>query len=277
VQAVAGTSLTSVTLYKNAGAVDLTASAELAGGNVVIPASAFASYTGRGAAIKVVTDEETKWFYQDIVTYAVTQASDLHWNNATGALSNMVAAGNLGNKTWAGYIVLGNNVDCSSLPWVNTGSFCGNAGSGSFEGTFDGRGYTISNINVDYSNNAWRQFFGTLGVTAVVKNVSFVNAKAGWTTSYSFFGYQSQGKIDNVLIDVTPHKDDVTVFGRFVDGKPTITNCTVVIRNNAEGTLTKAGVIWGGTPVSSSNIKIYTDLTVYTKVGDVLPLSDYQA
>ena len=112
-----------------------------------------------------------------------------------------------------GYFVLGANIDYEGaqfqgLEAIPTQSFGANSDASyyhpdyGFTGTFDGRGYTISNFsfNHTYNENGYTQsIFGQLSSTAVVKNVQFKNVEVG-----GFFGsviaLVNAGTIENVSV-----------------------------------------------------------------------------
>ncbi|MBO7297622.1 MAG: hypothetical protein J6U60_01085, partial [Clostridia bacterium] len=270
VKAIAGDTLTSVTYSGRNGVVDLTSKATLSGGNVVIPASEFVNLTGRGVTIKVATNEETEYFYQDIATYAITKADDMTEMTWTTDLAEFVQA----EKTstgYAGYIILANDVDCTGVR-IRTMAPCSDMGTGSFSGTFDGRGYTVSNVEQYTNNSSWSQFFGTLSSSAVVKNVSFVNYTfTGYITSGLFAKY-SEGTVDNVFIDAvaSAYNGSATAgatIGAF-SKSARVTNCTFIVRNNPSATGTTWTVmLYSGADFDLTNwrnVAVYTDYDMST-------------
>lgn len=102
-----------------------------------------------------------------IVHYAIGDADELD-GFRLGALkkSNTNGVYNNENQQQYVYAVLTDNVDASSLSWTSDGYFCG---------SFDGQGYTVSNI----STSSAAIFFGLKGrnadLPAEIKNVSFIN------------------------------------------------------------------------------------------------------
>ncbi len=118
-----------------------------------------------------------------------------------------------------GYYVLGNDIEFKN-PTYNDSKYLaydvsGNGGipeNAGFNGTFDGRGHTISNIYM-YSTTANRNvtngIFGTIGMKGVVKNVSFVfGGGCNWVTCY--LANAIAGTVDNVFIQV-----DLATYGTF--------------------------------------------------------------
>jgi len=121
-------------------------------------------------------------------------AQDLVISNATelGAFRDQVNNGNtFGGKT----IVLSNNITLTS-DWIPIGgTFYGDGinsgGTTSFQGTFDGQGYTISGLSVDGGNLSFRS-----GTT--IKDATIYYA--------GLFGYVLGGQIKNVNVIATKIK-----------------------------------------------------------------------
>lgn len=276
VKEIGGTSLVSVTLQgRNAADVNLTSSAELLNGKVVIPASALASYTGRGITLKVVTDTETKYFYQDIVTYAITSINDI---NSGANVPKFAKAGgataydNTTGSNWGGYIILGKDIDCANTPitnFVHSSQWYGSQGLYGLTGVLDGRGHTLSNIVLGGSNSAWRSLFGVITANGKAKNIRFVNYTRNGGLIGGLFDW-CKGDIDNIYVDCTMSGN--TTQGSMIGWiHKSLTNSTIIVRGNAEG------YIFGAfdTTVKSDNTVLYTDLTTYRgfPVAQLKPLS----
>lgn len=305
VKEMQGTQVVSAEIYgRNADGATL--SATISGGNVTISASALAGYVGRGQTIKVVTDAETKYFYQDVVTYAIQSAGDLCADdNQNSDYAEFIQAcgvteGSDYNGTWSGLIILANDVDCSSFTeWSTTAPGRVRTGApeeyntgGSFGGIFDGRGFNVSNMEIYARGDRYNSVFGTLASSAIVKNVSFVGITicgSGYTAG--FFARTSVGTIDNVCIDVTPNETTATnggsycAIGRFNDSVR-VTNSTFIVRTNAACTTGTAGNKWKIIDYSSAdpclgtnwkNTVIYSDycLPETTNLNSIIkPLSE---
>ena len=112
---------------------------------------------------------------------------------------------------YTGHFVLGNNIEFKS-PTYNDGKYAAydvSSGAGipenaGFNGVFDGRGYTVSNIYL-YSTmdngNKTNGIFGTIGLNGVVKNVSFVmGGGCNWVSCY--LANAIAGTVDNVFVQV---------------------------------------------------------------------------
>lgn len=277
---IGGASLVSVTLQgRNAVDVDFTANAELLNGKVVIPASALANYMGRGITLKVVTDTETKYFYQDIVTYAITSANDI--NVGSGALPKFAKAGGAttynGDATanFGGYIILGNDIDFQNAQvthQVYAANWYG-AGTWGLTGVLDGRGHTLSNFEFKGNTGSWRSMFGCVTESGTAKNIRFVNYTRGAGLIGGLFEY-CKGTMDNIYVDCTMsgHTTQGSIIGYMYKA---LTNSTIIVRGDAEG------YIFGAfdASVSSKNTVLYTNLTSYRSfpVAQVKSLSELTA
>lgn len=117
--------------------------------------------------IAVAKDKYYKFNCQS-VTKVLSKAEDLHYVRRDYTVSSY---GNSGcyDSVLTGTFVMINDIDCSDLVLGNSGTYWEN--SRGFQGTFDGRGYTISNLSV--SKNG---LFGALSY-ATIKNVTFTGVK----------------------------------------------------------------------------------------------------
>lgn len=103
---------------------------------------------------------------------------------ATGAqLAYLASLVNNGTNTSDVYYVLTTDIDLGSQAWTPIGT-----SSARFEGTFDGKGYTISNLYIYYDIRidevSDQGLFGYVGTTGTVNNVE-VN---GTVTAYNCVG-----------------------------------------------------------------------------------------
>ena len=118
--------------------------------------------------IIAITHENMYRMVCESVTKVIDSADDLHYlrRNYT-----VVSYGNQGcyDGRITGKFVLINDIDCSGLVLVDSGSYWEN--SRGFGGTLDGRGYDIENLSV--SSNG---LFGTLSY-GTIKNVNFKGVK----------------------------------------------------------------------------------------------------
>ncbi len=115
--------------------------------------------TGKLADSVVVTQNDNKYTYTNI--WHVTQVID--------TVAELKALGTLcKDSVVTGYYILGGDIDCSAEATMSNGS--GSGTTNGFQGTFDGRNYTISNITM----NGYGGLFGNL-LGATIKNTTFDN------------------------------------------------------------------------------------------------------
>lgn len=102
------------------------------------------------------------------VKKVISKPTDLHYIRRDYTVTDY---GNKGcyDGVITGNFVMINDIDCSGLPLSDSGTYWEN--SKGFGGTFDGNGYTISNLSV--SKNG---LFGTLSF-ATIKNVKFTGVR----------------------------------------------------------------------------------------------------
>lgn len=92
----------------------------------------------------------------------------------------------------SGHFILGNDVVCGGT--YNSGN------TEPFSGTFDGRGYAIYNLKTEENDENTRGLFGLELTTAVIKNVSFVNAKH--SGEGGFIASRGGGSFENVYFEI---------------------------------------------------------------------------
>lgn len=131
-----------------------------------------------------------------------------------------------GNNYSGKTVVLANNIDLNNKIWTPIGQ----TGATQFLGTFDGKGYTISNLNIDST------------------------AETGAHYSSGLFGWLNRATVKNVKINgakVTGNHNVAVIAGYMETSGCTISNCSVtnatVVANHANGEACgdKAGVIVG--------------------------------
>lgn len=134
------------------------------------------------------------------------------------------AADSAGNY-WAGYFVLGKDIDMSGTTFNSSFSYLdlhyGDLGednpdswtlkpeyaglkwldgsSGGFRGVFDGRGYTIDNLNISEWNGS---FLGQITPDGVVKNVVFTNTTLGGNGATALIAMGGNGRIENIYAHI---------------------------------------------------------------------------
>lgn len=154
-----------------------------------------------GAVIEKVTVVEITL---DVTTMVIRTEADLN-RFLEVAKENKIGA------SWAGIYKLANDITC-------TGTYNGISGSGDprgafgtaagFNGTFDGQGHTIYNINIGGSQTGFASYLGQHGT---IKNVSFVNAR--YTCVGGFITSSLAGTIENVYINIAESEDNAGTWG----------------------------------------------------------------
>jgi hypothetical protein len=102
------------------------------------------------------TSSDTSWYNHLDNEFTLTTAAQL---NGLAELTNQGIS--YANRT----VKLGVNIDLNLKSWTPIENF---------NGTFDGQGYTISNLNIIVNKNC-RGFFGTAALGLQIKNVIFDN------------------------------------------------------------------------------------------------------
>ena len=121
---------------------------------------------------------DTSWYSDDQASFTLTTPAQL------AGLSKLVKEGeNFAGKT----VTLGKNIDLNNMPWTPVGN--NTVESENFAGTFDGGGYTISNLSVNTVNvTEWSAYgykntynyaglFGAVGQGATVKDLVLENCR----------------------------------------------------------------------------------------------------
>ncbi len=153
-------------------------------------------------------------------------------------------------KFWNGYFVLGNDIDMtgkqfngifdyysmnSGTTWeplpgyegmtFRDGTTCG------FRGTFDGNGYTISNLKITKLTDS---LVGQMTPQGVVKNVTFTGAEIGAGAALVSIG--GNGTIENVYAEIAAYangshiNDRTAVFSQLGKSGAKIKNCVAVFK-----------------------------------------------
>lgn len=186
-------------------------------------------------------------------------------------------------------IKLGNNIDLANRDWTPIGTVSHNhdnqtwAPGKSFQGTFDGQGYTIANLTI---NDAELDGAGLFGYTngATIKNLKIknVNIHADCATA-AFVGFGGKDSIAATTIanchvsgKIEIVNEWAYVGGIFGYGNAKISDCSVIAdgtgvitskNRNAVGGIS-AWLLGLSTGVSNSNVK-NIDLTGWANIGSI--------
>ena len=160
-------------------------------------------------AITVAAEETTGG--SELITGSGTEADPFVISSAEGlvAFRDSVNAGETTYNAEGVYVALGANIDLTGIDWsVNIGDDC----NATFDGIFDGKGYTISNLTaVETAQKAdvyvCGGLFGAIYGNAVIKNlvIENVSINVGEFTGNNVgavvgFVYNGKGSIENVTV-----------------------------------------------------------------------------
>ena len=99
--------------------------------------------------------------------YQISTADELRW--FAGLVNGTLTDGTA--KNTAASATLTTNIDLGGAAWTPIGNFSANI-SNIYTGTFDGAGYTISNLKVDNSSADYQGFVGYLGSGGAIQNLT---------------------------------------------------------------------------------------------------------
>ena len=197
-------------------------------------------------------------------------------------------------NTFPGYYILAGNIDASSVNAHSadrvsthsriylTSAFTEDSADGALAktkgltGTFDGRGYTISNL---YTTRGG--LFGI--VSGTIKNVAFDNIRAQWRyynsaeSNGTFSDEQLLGSramstavIENVYINATNETDTEARVFRFIAHTAKLTN--VYVQSTNGGAFSKAAAISSS---ESQTGGVYRNAYAYANFSNVIYVSNY--
>ena len=143
-----------------------------------------------------------------------------------------------------GKIALGANIDLASEKFTTMFAHVNSANNYGFRGTFDGKGYTVSNLGGFNGTSATYGIFGIVGAGGVVKNVAFVNATIDGGNC-GLFAMRSHGTFENVYVQGTRTASG-NWSGAFVGlNHGTMKNCVVNIDDTGAAAAKADGALFG--------------------------------
>ena len=230
-------------------------------GKLTIPYETIKSYFGENVTIKVETAEKDYVYTANIITLLVTEASQFVKDSASGlnALQSILYTKalkpNQENQyyvTYTGYFVLGNDINFGNSTLISDYAMVGGSG---LDGTFDGRGHTISNVALgNYSS-----ILCETTKNAVVKDVNFENLQQTSMGS-GVGGYFVGGTWTNVNVSgYISNTDCGGLLGSGVFGKLTLNNCTFVVKADEKLSAKNYIVISGANNLILNNVTVYTN------------------
>lgn len=121
-----------------------------------------------------------------------------------------------GDAASGGYFELLNNIDANGITMSHSSS-------GGFKGTFNGGGYTISNLKMGQSQS----FFGTILEGATITNLGLKNLNA--TKAYYMFqsGIESGWSMENIYISLSADTQSPMGFGSYAGSGNVMKNVVV--------------------------------------------------
>ncbi len=216
----------------------------------------------------------------------------------TAAQLTAFAAAVDGGNTYAGrYVALGTSIDLSGIDsWNPIGT---EEGAAVFQGTFDGRGYTISGLTINASvtaGDSYHGLFSVLGSSAVVRNLNlagadvhventsgkaYAGALAGATTkpatsAHSVIGTRidvcsATGSVSALTSgDALVYAGGMIGFGQIGTA---ITNCWTDVNVSAVANNTNKNSMAGGIIGSSGNYAVVANCAAFGNVYAASPAS----
>lgn len=133
----------------------------------------------------------------------------------TGAQLAYLAASVKAGNTYAGqYFVLASDLDLAKIEWTPIGIYIGKSSDANvaFAGNFDGKGYTVSGIQItDDSNSLYVGLFGLVGTAGYIKNITVADSSISSGTEKSRYAGAVAGKMEAGEVSSLVVKEDVTV------------------------------------------------------------------
>lgn len=210
---------------------------------------------------------DTSWYNEEDTEFTLTDAFDL-----VGLALLVKEGNNFAGKT----IKLGNNVDAGGVKWLPIGwtTYDTLERNAMFNGTFDGQGYTLSNVvvkTVASDPNQSLGVFGKVGISAVIENLHVTDSKITVTkvSNYSNRGHGGIVGVNQGIIRNCSYEGSITadmelkcqIGGIAGTSTGTIEHCTFhgnVKNNSGTGNITNDynnKVITGG--IAGTGSKIY--------------------
>ena len=184
------------------------------------------------AEVEIIIDEALAEIpSNDGVTYYITNPAELMW------LSKEVANG----ETFKGKtIVLESNIDLENQEWTPIGN-----STTAFQGTFDGNGYTISNLKIDQATKSNMGLFGYT-TNGTIKNVHINNATIKGRLNVGVVaGTPYTSKYENIKITGLVQVDGMAYVGT-VGGKNAYANWNNITVDVEDGSYVKANSVEDG-------------------------------
>ena len=178
----------------------------------------------------------------------------------TAAQLTAFAAAVDGGNTYAGqYVVLGASIDLSGIDsWNPIGT---EEGAAVFQGTFDGRGYTISGLTINASvtaGDSYHGLFSVLGSSAVVRNLNLAGADVHVENTS---GKAYAGALAGAT--TKPATSAHSVIGTRIDVCSATGSVSALVSGDA---IAYAGGLAGSGQIGTAITNCWTDVSVSAKV-----------
>lgn len=195
---------------------------------------------GETKSIRVLTDRKDYTVNLDVYSKIITTKEDF-----LNMKSFLVAKTEFPGTRYDGRIALGANIDLGGEKFSTMEAHASSGGSWNsygFRGTFDGKGYTVSNLGGFNGTSATYGIFGIVGADAVIKNVAFVNAIIDGSAC-GLFSMRMHGTIENVYVQGT-RTTGGNWSGAFAGlNHGTIRNCVVNVDDSGSGATNNGALI----------------------------------
>lgn len=198
-------------------------------------------------------------------------------------------ASNEGYFTYSGYFILGNDLDFTGVNYGEYNTlfrYCTTMGDASyqnskagFKGVFDGQGYTVKNILLDYCG-----LFGTISEEGIVKNLNVEANLFPWANgknmarSSNVIAQNLFGTLENVNITVNQNgnynSSSVATMAKNATLKNVTVNTTGCVWNSSYKPV--SFIYWIVSKITLENVFVNADEgSKYTNAGDLNYLNEH--
>ena len=186
---------------------------------------------------------DTAWYTETASEYVISTAEEF------AGFASIVNGENGLADTFAGKTVkLDANIDLNGINWTAIGCPMEDGYVG-FEGTFDGQGHTISNLNINNTSNWGQGLFGYLtSKNVVIKNFTVENVSintedtSGAVAGYSAYGtYENIHVTGNVNITGAQHMGGIVGNGYYAN----FSDCSVIANEGSKITASTSSFVGG--------------------------------
>ena len=196
------------------------------------------------------------------VTKVIEKAEDLHYIRRDYTVSSYDNPGCYDGKL-TGTFVLINDIDCTGLTLKNSGRYWEN--SRGFNGVFDGRGHTISNLSVGENG-----LFGAI-THATIKDVNFVGVRLTEVSYVSLFANRMfNTTVENVTMQFATYFPGNGLFCGEASFDCIFRNVTIDISNVNNVAYVTENDYDTETPYLSKSKSVYENVTlIWSGVGEL--------